>query len=181
NITIPNNITTIASWVFLGCTELTKIIIPNNVINIEGYSFSNCKSLQSINIPNSVKNIRYRAFSNCTSLQTITIPDSVTIGEWAFENCTSLTLVKCQKKRRFDLLKGFIKIGDCYFNERNFKKLNKEKQELMKNENKELFEKLKERKIEQSLKVALSSSLGITKNDLLDNLTKTSEEQEQTM
>jgi len=127
-ITIPNSVTSIDSSAFYGCSSLTSVTMSNSVTSIGNPAFENCTSLTSIEvsdnngnyssvdgvlfnkdkselitypagktdseyvIPNSVISIGDSAFENCTSLTSVTIPDSVTIiGRSAFENCTSLT------------------------------------------------------------------------------------------
>ena len=129
-ITIPNSVTSIDSSAFYGCSSLTSVTMSDSVTSIGNPAFENCTSLTSIEvsdnngnyssvdgvlfnkdkselitypagktdseyvIPNSVISIGDSAFENCTSLTSVTIPDSVTIiGRYAFENCTSLTSV----------------------------------------------------------------------------------------
>ncbi|MDY5301162.1 MAG: leucine-rich repeat protein [Prevotella sp.] len=92
NYTIPNSVTTIGDWAFVGCDSLTSINIPNSVTTIGKGAFSGCSSLTSINIPNSVTTIGDWAFAGCNSLTSINIPNSVTtIGKCAFWWCDSLT------------------------------------------------------------------------------------------
>ena len=93
-VVIPERVTRIGDYAFMGCTSLTSIEIPNNVTRIGRSAFSGCTSLTSIEIPNSVKRIGLYAFSDCTSLTSIEIPNSVTsIGNKAFSKCTSLTSI----------------------------------------------------------------------------------------
>ena len=67
---------------------ITELVIPNTVTEINDYAFLGCTSLTSITIPNSVTIIGYKAFLDCTNLTNVTIPNSVTIiGEDAFHNC----------------------------------------------------------------------------------------------
>ena len=71
--------------------DCVNYIIPNSVTKIGDFAFVGCESLQSITIPNSVKSIGNDAFRWCKSLQSVTIPNSVTkIGDYAFSGCTHL-------------------------------------------------------------------------------------------
>ena len=98
NTTIPNSVTSIGSYAFVGCFGLTSITIPNSVTSIGGFAFSS-SGLTSITIPNSVTSIGKGAFSDCTGLTSVTIPNSVTsIGEYAFYNCSALTSVTIESE-----------------------------------------------------------------------------------
>ncbi|MBR5688476.1 MAG: leucine-rich repeat domain-containing protein [Prevotella sp.] len=91
SVKIPESVTHIGDWAFVGCASLQSIDIPNSVTHICNRAFQKCISLQSLNIPNSVTNIGDWAFSDCWLLQSINIPNSVTnIGDWAFSDCWSL-------------------------------------------------------------------------------------------
>ena len=128
SITIPNSVTSIGGSAFSGCTSLTSVVIGDSVTSIGPRAFSSCTSLTSIlvdennanyksidgnlyskdgkilmryapgkkdtvfTIPNSVTSIGDYAFENCDSLTSVVIGNSVTsIGNEAFYNCTSLT------------------------------------------------------------------------------------------
>ena len=94
SITISNSVTSIGERAFAYCSSLTSITIPDSVTSIGDYAFQNCSSLTSITIPDGVTYIGYDMFAGCKSLTSITIPDSVTsIGESAFRGCTSLTSI----------------------------------------------------------------------------------------
>ena len=94
-VILGDNVNTIGSSAFSGCTGLTTIEIPNSVATIGSSAFDGCTGLASIEIPNSVTTIGNYAFQNCTGLTTIEIPNSVTtIKEGAFKGCTGLTTVK---------------------------------------------------------------------------------------
>ncbi len=94
SITIGNSVTSIGSYAFRSCDNLTSVTIPNSVTSIGDNAFSGCRSLTSITIPNSVTSIGSYAFIDCVNLTSVTIPNSVTsIGSYAFYNCSSLTSV----------------------------------------------------------------------------------------
>ncbi len=93
-LTIPNSVTSIGNYAFVGCTGLTSITIPNSVTSIGERTFYNCTGLTSITIPSSVTSIYRSAFYGCTGLTSITIPSSVTsIENYAFSGCTGLTSI----------------------------------------------------------------------------------------
>jgi hypothetical protein len=143
--TIPSSVASIGASAFANCIRLTSITIPNSVTSIGDDAFLYCDSLKSITvdtqnsvfsslsgilfnknqtmliqfpggkpgaytIPNSVISIGDFAFSGCTSLTSVTIPNSViSIGHHAFHYCTSLTSVVIPN--------SVISIGDnafCY-------------------------------------------------------------------
>ena len=91
---IPNSVTSIGSYAFIGCSGLTSVTIPNSVTSIGNYAFQDCSGLISVTIPNSVTSIEYGAFSGCSSLTSVTIGNRVTrIGSCAFEKCSSLSSI----------------------------------------------------------------------------------------
>ena len=122
SVTIGDSVTSIGWGAFARCS-LTNITIPDSVTTIGVVAFSGCWCLQEFNgkfasedgrclivdgilnsiapaglteytIPNSVTTIGDYAFEGCSSLTSVTIPDSVTtIGNTAFYNCSSLTSI----------------------------------------------------------------------------------------
>ena len=73
---------------YLNGNLLTALIIPDNVTSIGSSAFSGCTGLTSITIPDSVTKIGADAFYGCSNLTSVTIPDSVTsIGDNAFYGC----------------------------------------------------------------------------------------------
>ena len=107
SVTIPDSVTEIGEYAFFYCTSLTSITVDENNTaykSIDGSLYSKDgktliqyavgKNDTSFTIPDSVTSIGDRAFEYCTSLTSVTIPDSVTsIGEEAFYDCSGLTSV----------------------------------------------------------------------------------------
>jgi len=69
-VVIPNSVTAIGNWAFMG-SGLTSIVIPNNVTSIGTSAFEQCKSLSSVTIGNGIMSISYYAFKDCNSLSKV--------------------------------------------------------------------------------------------------------------
>ena len=78
-LVIPDNVTTIGSLLFSGCTGFTSVIIGNGVTTIGDGAFSDCTGLTSVTIGNNVDSIRTQAFRNCTGLEKVIVSD---IAAW---------------------------------------------------------------------------------------------------
>ena len=92
---IKNGVTSIGSYAFCWCENLTSVTIPDSVTTISESAFESCSSLSSVTIPDSVTSIGDSAFWCCTNLTSVTIPSSVTsIGSGAFSGSglTSVTI-----------------------------------------------------------------------------------------
>lgn len=94
DVEIPSNVTSIGSYAFYNCFDLTNVTIPSSVTSIEEGAFFGCSNLNSINISSGVTSIGKSAFVRCTSLTNVVIPNGVTsIEESTFDECTGLTSV----------------------------------------------------------------------------------------
>ena len=98
NTIIPNDITSIGSNAFYGCSGLTSIDLSGctSLTSIGGYAFYYCSGLTSIDLSGctSLTSIGDYAFRDCGGLTSIVIPASVTkIGRFAFQICTNLTSI----------------------------------------------------------------------------------------
>ena len=110
-IVIGDEVTTIEDFAFEGCSGLVSVTIPHSVTNIGDNAFSGCNglvtvtfhcdeikclyfgnSLKEVIIGDEVSSIGDYAFNNCTSLESVIIGNSVTsIGKSAFYGCINLT------------------------------------------------------------------------------------------
>ena len=83
-----------AHHLYLNGEEVKDLVIPNSVTSIGNYAFLGCSGLTSVTIGNSVKSIGKEAFRDCSGLTSVTIPNSVTsIGWSAFSGCLLQTIV----------------------------------------------------------------------------------------
>ena len=93
-VTIADTVTTVGSWGFYGCANLTAVDFGSSVTKIGSYAFDGCKALTEMVISDSVTSIGDFAFCNCEALSEMVIPNGVTsIGSCAFKFCYSLTTV----------------------------------------------------------------------------------------
>ena len=123
SVMIPDNVESIGSSAFSGCSSLTSVTIGNSVTSIGEDAFYGCssalyttennlkyvkangnpycilieatnKNLSTYMIHSTTKHIGYGVFCFCSILSSIEIPNSVTsIGFDAFSRCSSLTSV----------------------------------------------------------------------------------------
>ena len=119
SIEIPNSVTSIGDYAFLGCMFLSSVNIPDGVTNIGKSAFNSCDSLTSINIPASVKSIGDGAFSACYSIESISVSednldyDSRKGCNAIIETATNKLISGCKNTTIPD---GVSSIGDYAFN-----------------------------------------------------------------
>ena len=91
---IPENISSIESYAFSGCSSIVSAKLPNGISEIKEAAFNCCSNLISVTIPMGVTKIGDQAFRSCTSLTSVNLPESITsIGVFAFHSCRNLTSV----------------------------------------------------------------------------------------
>ena len=99
SVEIASGATSIGTYAFCGCTNLTSVSIPDTVKTIGDDAFEGCSALMSLTIPSSVTKIGEYAFYSCSKLASVAIeeaeqhPSSYVIGESAFAKCTALTSI----------------------------------------------------------------------------------------
>ena len=91
NLTIGNEVETIESYAFYGCTALTNLVVPDSVTSIGSYAFYDCTGIADLEIGNKVETIGARAFQYCEGLTSVKLPDSIEhIGGGAFYVCENI-------------------------------------------------------------------------------------------
>ena len=95
DIEIPQGVTYIGEYAFSGCSSIENIVIPGGVTSIGQYTFANCESLSAVRFSESKTTVQIgdKAFCKCKNLTDIQFNWISTIGNSAFEGCTSLTKI----------------------------------------------------------------------------------------
>jgi len=75
NVEIGENVESIGSSAFQGCTDLTFISIPDSVVSIGDKAFADCSNLYDIFIGKSVESIGRYAFNGCNGMKFVRIKD----------------------------------------------------------------------------------------------------------
>ena len=85
--TVPDSVTSIGSFGFGVCKNLTTVRIPDSVTSIGDGAFFYCENLVDVNIPAGVTYLGNEAFYFC-ALTSVTIPKGITgISSSTFYNC----------------------------------------------------------------------------------------------
>jgi hypothetical protein len=93
-VIVGEGVTSLSSWAFSGCNNLTDVTLPSTLTSIGYSAFENCPRLTEITIPSGVKTMGHSVFYDCIGLERITLPASLTtLGAWTFSGCVSLTTV----------------------------------------------------------------------------------------
>ena len=94
-----------------GMVSLTSLTLPSNLIAIDYGALAGCSKLASIELP-PLKSIGDDAFNSCSSLKTISIHKYLTyLGNSAFAHCTALTEVRLNPNE--PLVIGDNAFADC--------------------------------------------------------------------
>ena len=102
------SVTTLDSWAFSGCEDVTEIVLPNTLTKIDIWALCGCKKLKEINIPSSVKEIGYAAFESCNSISSITLPNGL-------KEVPERVVKECENLRTVNLPASITTIGNSAF------------------------------------------------------------------
>ena len=118
DLVIPEGITEIKNYTFLGCHSLKTVTTHSGVESIGNYAFEYCKYIENVTI-NNVKTIGEDAFKGCENLNNVTIcgkDDGFTINKDAFNGCKNLTSISLNNTNTIgeDAFKGCENIKNVY-------------------------------------------------------------------
>lgn len=103
SIELPDANTRIGNSAFLNCTKLAQVVVSDNLTEVGEGAFSSCRalSLYPVSDADKTKNkavlpatwtvISDSTFANCSGLTQVNIMSATSIGEYAFDGCSSLT------------------------------------------------------------------------------------------
>ncbi len=77
NFTIPEGITSIASYAFYRCYQLENINMYNTVTSIGERAFSFCWNLKTVRFSDNLESVSTMAFSHCNNLTQLHLPASI--------------------------------------------------------------------------------------------------------
>lgn len=101
-VTVPNGVTTVATYAFLNCTNLKKVNLPESLTTLGGCVFWGCTNLTSVGpigsgasveIPSGIAEIPGAVFRDCDGLTSVSIPEGVVTVADAFRSCDALETV----------------------------------------------------------------------------------------
>lgn len=72
DLVIPDSVTSVSSFAFLSCSELTSVTIPNTITSIGDYAFEDCPRLVKATIGNGVTSMGTKIFNYCHNLDNVT-------------------------------------------------------------------------------------------------------------
>ena len=101
SVEIPGSVATIGSSAFYGCANLKEVTLHEGLENISSYAFTGC-AIKEIRFPESLKAIESYALSSGSvsmygynMFEEINLPPNLnTIGQYAFQDCLSLKVVR---------------------------------------------------------------------------------------
>ena len=94
SVVIPNTVTSIGSYAFYNCRNISTVRIGDSVTSIGQYAFYYCSNMGSLTIGNSVESIGTYAFQYCSKLSSVVLPSTMTtIGNYLFDGCSLLNSV----------------------------------------------------------------------------------------
>lgn len=93
-MSLPESITKIGDYQFIGFNSLTRLSFNAALIEIGSYAFAECGALMHVDVSNGCEKIGAFAFSDCGLLSTLRLSRNITqVKDYSFKQCLNLTAV----------------------------------------------------------------------------------------
>ena len=119
---VPEGITAIGDYAFMGCEDLTAVTLPAGLSAIGRQAFLGCSNLETLNMGDDVKTIGDKAFKDCKGMKSV---NASSLAAWCGINFMSETANPVSQSRhlsiggqplqQFVLPEGVTAIGDYTF------------------------------------------------------------------
>lgn len=115
NYIIPESVTIIENFAFMGSKKLERITTPPMLKEIGRRSFDDCKMLHEIEFFDALEKVAASSFSGCDTLRRVSFGNNVkTIGEYVFYPCRNLEEVTIKSETPpVAELDAFYNVGNC--------------------------------------------------------------------
>jgi len=97
HLRVDHSVAAVPTRAFAHHHQLKEVVLPEGIQEIGVRAFRDCLALECINFPSTLTAIGFGAFAGCVSLTEVELDLSnkvttsiTTIGNWAFQRCTSL-------------------------------------------------------------------------------------------
>ena len=92
----PPKLRLIGDKAFCWCTELEEVVTDNNLKSVGSWAFRGCTKLKRFDCPPDMHTIGESAFGSCTALEHITLgKDMINIGAGAFQSSYNIKTITC--------------------------------------------------------------------------------------
>ncbi len=93
SISLPSAVSILDDRAFMNCSGLTSVTVPSTVTSWGTGVFINCSSVKTASISAATDKIPAYSFSGCSALENVELNSATitTIGDYAFQDCASLT------------------------------------------------------------------------------------------
>ena len=91
SVSLPVDLRDIGPFAFRGCGMLRMLNLPTGLVTIGDAAFAHCDELTDVLLPESLQSLGYAAFQCDAALQNVTVSAAVSIPDYTFFGCTSLT------------------------------------------------------------------------------------------
>lgn len=91
-VSFSNSLEQIGNSSFNYCVNIETVDLSGTkLVNLQDSVFRNCSGIKTLSLPSTLEEIENKAFYGCTGITKIDTVNVTTVGESAFENCSSVS------------------------------------------------------------------------------------------